>query len=576
MLHQRLIKMAKNIKGHLLLTTAAGCVLGMLILIQSFLVARIVNQGFLGGWGLKELQPFFAGLLIVILLRSLIFWSRDLLAHQGASKFKEDLQQQLLARIFALGPIYGRQQDAGYLINTITEGVESLQIYFSRYLPALALAAIVPLGILIVVLPRDLLTGFIFLCTAPLIPLFMILIGNMAEAKAQKQWSLLGRINSHFLDVLEGLPTLKLLQKTTDQGRVIAQLSKKWTDSTMGVLRIAFLSAFFLEFFATISTAMVAVFLGLRLIHGTITFEAAFFLLLLAPEFYGPLRNLGTHYHSGLAGTKAAASIFAILDTPLPQRKKGNVLAQASHARRGITMTRLSFTYPGEKQALKNISLTINPGEKVALVGPSGAGKSTILHLLMGFLEAQAGEIRVGAIPLKNFNRESWRRQVALVPQNPYFFHGTIKDNIALGKPRASMKEIKQAAANAAITAVIASLPQGYDTVIGKDGRNLSGGQRQRLAIARAFLMDTPLVLLDEATASLDRENEGLIQNVLKNLLTGKTALLVAHRLSTLEIVDRILVLEAGSVVEEGTHRELLARKGVYYQLRQAYEGVAP
>lgn len=574
-LNSRLAQLAKNMGIDLILIIGCGCLSGILILLQCFFLARIVNQSFLAGQGLKELQPWLVCLLGIILLRAFIFWRGEVLAHRGAKRVKETLRQRLLEHLFALGPVYGRQKDTGDMLNTLVEGIEFLEVYFSRYLPALALGAIIPVGILLVVFPRDLLTGLIFLFTAPLIPIFMILIGNLADARANKQWHILGRMNSHFLDVLEGLPTLKLLQRSRTQKEVIARLNKQWQDTTMGVLQIAFVSAFFLEFIMTISTAMIAVALGLRLVYGTITFEPAFFLLLLAPEFYGPLRTLGIHYHDGISGVKAAESIFALLDTPLPQQHQGIKSIAASDINQGIKFRQVSFAYQGEQLVLDNVSFDIKPGEHVALVGASGAGKSTILQLLMGFIEPQNGEILVGKDLLTDYNLHSWRNQVVLVPQTPYLFHTTVRENIALGRPEATLEEIHQAAAMAGIHQLISTLPDGYETIIGRGGRNLSAGQIQRIAIARACLMNTPLVLMDEATSSLDAENEKLVQEALKRLISGRTAVVVAHRLSTLTMVDWIIVMEKTKIIEEGTHQELLARKGAYYQLLQAYRGVA-
>lgn len=568
-----LLKLTKHMKKELILVILAGTLTGILIILQALIIARIVDSSFLKGLGLVALKPLFLFLLLIIILRAILFWLGEVLAHQGATLVKEKLRQELLEHLFVLGPVYGRKQDTGQLVNTLIEGIEALEVYFSRYLPNLALAAIIPLGILLVVFPQDLLTGFVFLLTAPLIPLFMILIGNLADARANKQWYILGRMSSHFLDVLDGLATLKLLNQSASQAKVIARLSKEWQTTTMSVLRIAFLSAFFLEFFMTISTAIVAVALGLRLIYGKIAFETAFFLLLLAPEYYTPLRTLGLNYHAGITGIKAASDIFNLLNTPLPPQQEGKNMVTPQILTKGVTFANISFAYDKEAYAIKDVSFTIKPREKLAIVGFSGAGKTTILRLLMGFITPQQGNILIGDTPLTDINIESWRKQIALVPQNPYIFHGTIRDNIAFAKPEASLKEIEVAAKLAEFRPVIETLPQGYDTIIGQGARTLSSGQMQRLAIARAFLINSPIVLLDEATASLDLENEKLIKLALQKLLVDKTAILVAHRLATIEMADKIIMMEKGQIVELGTHTQLLEAKGSYYQLRQVYGG---
>ncbi|CFX01222.1 ABC transporter type 1, transmembrane domain [Syntrophomonas zehnderi OL-4] len=569
-----LLKLTKHMKKEFILVIIIGTLTGILIIFQALTIARIVDGSFLKGLGLADLKPLFLGLLFIILFRAGLFWLGEVLAHRGATLVKENLRKELLKHLFALGPIYGRSQDTGHLVNTLIEGVEALEVYFSRYLPNLALAAIIPIGILLVAFPQDLLTSLIFLLTAPLIPLFMILIGNLADARANQQWYILGRMSSHFLDVLDGLATLKLLKQSASQAQIMSRLSQEWQTTTMSVLRIAFLSAFFLEFFITISTAIVAVALGLRLIYGKIAFETAFFLLLLAPEYYTPLRTLGVNYHAGITGIKAATDIFELLNTPIPPQQEGKKIVTPQILAKGIAFTNVSFAYNNETTAIKDVSFNIKPGEKLAIVGFSGAGKSTILRLLMGFVTPQQGNIFIGDTPLTDLYMDNWREQIVLVPQNPYLFYGSVKENIAFSRPKATLKEVKQAARLAEIHSIIETLPQGYDTIIGQGARTLSSGQKQRLALARAFLVDSPLVLLDEATTSLDPENEQLIKLALQRLLTNKTAILVAHRLATLEMADKIIVMEKGQIVELGTHKKLLEAKGSYYQLRQAYGGI--
>lgn len=573
MINQHLIKLAKNMGIDLFLIIAIGTISGISIIFQCFLIAKIIDAVFLKGQGLMDLNFDLLMLLSVIFLRALFFWLGEVLSQRGGIRVQTELRQTLLEKIFALGPIAGRQQDTGQLISTITDSVDALEDFFARYLPALALAGIIPLGILIMVFPRDPLTGLILLLTAPLIPIFMILIGNLADKWAKRQWHILSKMNSHFLDVLEGLTTLKLLQKSMHQTKVISRLSKEWAEATLGVLKIAFLSAFFLEFFMTISTALIAVSLGLRLVSGSIDFQIAFFLLLLAPEFYGPLRNLGTQYHSGVTASKAVENIFEILTLPLPEHKEARLVIHRTAFNNEIIFENVSFAYPDDRQALTNINLTINQGEKLALVGASGAGKSTILQLLLGFAHPQKGNIFIGNTPLKDISPASLRKQIALVPQKPHLFYGTVAENISLGKTNASFAEIKEAALKVGIHQTIMELPEGYQTIIGGGGRNLSSGQSQLVALARAFLVDAPLVLLDEATASLDPESEEAIQKALEELLKGRTALVAAHRLVTLNQMDRIVVLDQGELVETGTHEELSARQGFYYQLLTSYRG---
>ncbi len=552
-----------------------GSLSGLLIIAQCFLIAGVIDSTFLKGQGLADLSSGLLALLLIILLRAFLFWAGEIFALKGSLKVQTRLRQTILKKIFILGPIFGRQQDTGQLISALIDSVNALESFFARYLPALALAGIIPLGILIIVLPKDPLTALILLLTAPLIPLFMILIGNLADKWANKQWHILGRMNSHFLDVLEGLTTLKLLQKSIKQTKTIERLGQEWTITTMSVLRIAFLSAFFLEFFMTVSTALIAVSLGLRLLTGNMDFQTAFFLLLLAPEFYGPLRNLGTQYHAGISASKAAENIFEILNTFPPEAQPEGKLIDKEMLNEQIKFENVSFFYDDKSQALSSITFNLQPQEKLALVGASGAGKSTILQLLLGFAFPQKGQILIGDLPLSAFKPESLRQQIALVPQKPHLFRGTIAENIAFFNPAANLAEIKAAAIKVGLHQIIMELPDGYETLLGGEGHSLSSGQGQLIALTRAFLLDAPLVLLDEATASLDPESEKAIQEALQILLKGRTAIIAAHRLATLKQVDRIAVLDQGSLVEIGSKEELLANQSFYYRLLNSYLGSA-
>jgi len=407
------------------------------------------------------------------------------------------------------------------------------------------------------------------LFTAPLIPFFMTLIGRAAGELNRRQWQSLSRMSAHFLDVLQGLTTLKLFGRSRAQIEIIRQVSDRFRQTTLEVLRVAFLSALVLEMLATISTAIIAVEIGLRLLHGGLDFERAFFILVLAPEFYLPLRTLGIRFHAGVAGAAAAQRIFEVLETIPETTSPAAPLPIPSPI--WLRFDSVSYAY-GERPALQNVSFEIRPGERVALVGPSGAGKTTLTHLLLRFIAPHTGRILVGDVPLEQLDTDAWRAQIAWVPQHPYLFNASVADNIRLGCPDASAAQIAAAAENAHAAEFIQALPQGYDTLIGERGLRLSGGQAQRLALARAFIREAPLLILDEATANLDPQTEADIQDAVNRLLRGRTTLIIAHRLSTVYQADRILVLDGGRVVESGAHQELLRRDGLYRQLTMAYE----
>lgn len=468
---------------------------------------------------------------------------------------------------------------AGELVNTAIEGIESLEDYFARYLPQLALAGLIPLFMLLYIFPRDLQTGIIMLLTGPLIPVFMMLIGKLAEKKSLQQWRALSWMSAHFLDMLQGLTTLKVFGRSKDQARVIGRVSDSFRETTLSVLRIAFLSALVLEFMATISTALVAVALGLRLVYGQILFEEALFLLVIAPEFYQPLRNLGLQFHASMSGINAANRIFEVLDevknlTENDENLKNKELQAKIPINFDLAFRNISLVYERDgAAALNGVDFEVQPGERIALVGPSGAGKSSLFSLIMCFIKPTKGEILISGTPLNQFTLIQWRSQITYLSQQPYLFSGTIEENIRLARPEALDFEVREAAQKAAAHDFIVSLPQGYQTLVGEGGARLSGGQAQRIAIARAFLKDASLLLLDEATEGLDAESEHVIQDSLSELMEGRTVLMIAHRLNTVCQADRILVLDQGQIVETGSHQELLQQQGLYARFVREYRG---
>ena len=576
-LDRRLLRAARTARADLALTVGLGLLAGIVLVGQARVLSRVIGQAFLNGRSLPDLAPLLAILVALALARAALAWSSEVAAQRAAGRVKADLQDRLSAHLLALGPIYARGERTGELVNTIVEGVEALDAYIRHYLPQVALAALVPAALLIFIFPLDWVSGLVLLLTAPLIPVFMILIGSQANALTKRQWLSLSRMSAHFLDVLQGLTALKLLGRSREQTQIIANISDRYRHTTMGVLRVTFLSALVLEMVATIGTAIVAVGIGLRLLYGLLEFEQALFVLLLAPEFYLPLRLLGTRFHAGMSGVAASQRIFNLLDTPASasnsttkDTKDTKVVGQHLHG--SIELRDVYYAYDGgQRPALNGLSFELLPGQKLALVGPSGAGKTTAAYLLLRFIEPDQGIITVGGRPLSEFSPPAWREQVAWVPQNPYLFYGTVADNIRLARPDAGLDQVIHAARQANAHLFIDALPQGYDTVIGERGSRLSGGEAQRIALARAFLTGAPLLILDEATANLDPYTEALIQEATASLLRDRTALIIAHRLGTVRRADRILVMDGGRIVQQGTHDLLVQRDGLYRRLIGAY-----
>jgi ATP-binding cassette subfamily C protein CydD len=570
MFSRRLFAFARSSGLALTLTILLGWSGGLLTILQAWYMASIVNAVFLNGATRAVLGAPLGILLAVVIIKAVSIWGAELSANAVAQRVKADLRGRLLSHLTALGPAFTQGERTGELATAAVEGVEALDAYFSQYLPQLVLSASIPLTILLLIFPIDILTGVVFLLTAPLVPFFMILIGKSAEIQTGRQYASLSRLSAHFYDVLQGLTTLKALGQAKGQAKVIAEVSEQYRDVTMQVLRVTFLSAMALELLTTLSTAIVAVEIGLRLLYGKLEFLPAFFILVVAPDFYLPLRQLGLKYHAGMSGSTAAKRIFEILDTPLPETAAGANLAAPflQTTRFEISFESVSYQYPGrDNPAVRGLSFQLPEGQLTALVGASGAGKSTIASLLLRFIEPATGQIAVDGKALVDIPAETWRSQVAWVPQNPYLFHDSLGANLRLAKPAASEAELVQACEQAGLMDFIATLPEGFESLIGERGARLSGGQAQRLALARAFLKDAAFLLLDEPTSSLDPGLEAELRGSVQRLLKGRTALVIAHRLSTVYQADQILVLEGGQIVETGKHRELIARQGVYAAL---------
>ncbi len=558
----RLLRYAGAARGYLVVTVALGLAGTALILAQAGLLAHALATA-----ARSDVAATLAGtltaLLIVVAARAAVSYGGEVTALRAAATVKSQLRRAVTARALRLGPGWLGSQRAGEIATLSTRGLDGLDTYFARYLPQLVLGVLVPIAVVVRVAAADWISAVVIAVTLPLIPLFAVLVGWHTKAQTRKQWRLLATLGGHFLDVVEGLPTLKVFGRARAQEEVVAKVTDDYRRTTMATLRVAFLSALVLELAAAVATALVAVEVGLRLLYGHIGYETALLVLLLTPEAFLPLRAVGAQFHASMEGAAAAGRAFEILDTPVPDGPTGQPTEAARPARAAaptvaadlrfaeIRLDAITATYPGRSRpALDGVSLTVAPGERIVLTGPSGAGKSTLLALLLRFLAPAAGIIEAGGVDVTATDLEQWRRQIAWVPQQPYLFSGSAADNIALGQPGASRAAIGRAAELAGAAEFIDSLPRGYDTPLGERGLRLSAGQRQRIALARAFLRDAPLLLLDEPTAHLDPAGAGLIASALDTELADRTVILISHGQGwAARGGGRVLSLEHGTLV---------------------------
>ncbi|MFD0316072.1 thiol reductant ABC exporter subunit CydD [Streptomyces flavalbus] len=534
----RLLRHARATRRFLIAVVGLGGVGAVLVIAQAMLIAETVVGAFQHGRSVAELRTPLLLLVAVAGGRALVAWLTELAAHRASAAVKSELRGRLLERAVRLGPSWLSGQRTGSLVALATRGVDALDDYFSRYLPQLGLVVVVPVAVLARIVTEDWVSAAIIVVTLPLIPVFMMLIGWATQSRMDRQWQLLSRLSGHFLDVVAGLPTLKVFGRAKAQAESIKRITGEYRQATMRTLRIAFLSSFALELLATLSVALVAVTIGMRLVHGDMDLYVGLVVLILAPEAYLPLRQVGAQYHAAAEGLAAAEEIFTVLETPVPESGHRPVPDGE------IAFEHLTVRYPDRAaDAVSEVSFTVAPGETVALVGPSGAGKSTLLHALLGFVPPTGGRVRVGGADLADLDLEQWRSRVAWVPQRPHLYAQTIAENVRLARPDADDDAVRQALADAGALEFVDALPRGTDTLLGEDGAGLSAGQRQRLALARAFLADRPVLLLDEPTAALDGATEAEVVAAVRRLAAGRTVLLVVHRPALLEVADRVVRL---------------------------------
>ncbi|MEZ9864569.1 cysteine/glutathione ABC transporter permease/ATP-binding protein CydD [Vibrio breoganii] len=552
---------SKLAKRWLTLTVVAGVASAVVLIIQASLIAQILHSLIIEHADKYDLVPHFIGLGATVILRSALAWGREIAGYRSGEQVRIYIRGLVVDKMRRLGPGHIKGKTAGAWGTMLIEQVEEMQDFFAKYLPQMALSALIPFMILVVVFPLNWVSGLIFLITAPLIPFFMALVGKKAADANRKNFKALQRLSGHFYDRLQAMTTIRLFDRATDEKEQLHAASEVFRERTMSVLKIAFLSSAVLEFFTSISIALTAVYFGFTFIgelnfghYGTsVTLFTGLFILILAPEFYQPLRDLGTFYHAKQQAIGAAESIVDFLNIEEP-KQESNKQVITSEENCVITASDLIVTSTEGKVLVGPVSFTLETGKKTALVGPSGAGKTSIMNALLGFLPYQ-GSLTINGTELSEVDLNSYRSMVSWVGQNPLLVHGTIAENLNLAEKTFSSQELQDKIKQAHADEFIDKL--GLDHAISDRSGGLSVGQAQRIALARALLQDGQFWLLDEPTASLDARSESLINESLQSALVNKTALMVTHQLGNLQQMDQILVLESGALTQQGSYSEL-------------------
>lgn len=549
-------KLAYQQKKLMAFLAVASVLKGLAMVGQALFFVWVTTDVFLGGASFGEIVPLLVGLLAAILLRVASGYAIGRSGVELASKVKRELRQKLIAS-FASDPLLSSfQGQSGQKVSLLLDAVDETDGYFNKYIPQMIQTYTIPLILLAVIFSQHWVTGLIILITAPFIPVFMALVGIRTKEKADAQMEQLGRFSGTFLDVLQGLPTLKLLGQAERQKATIKKSSLDFRDATMDVLKSAFLSSLALEYISMLSMGIIALEIGLRLVvFDSLTFFTAFFVMILVPDFFNMLKDFGSAFHTGRSSAAAAGKLSEEL-----AKERRNVQFGSAELPEGpvhLTLDNLEFQYE-EGFGLGPVSVDIPPLSQIAIIGKSGSGKSTLLHSIAGLLPVSYGSIRVNGMPREEIAERSWFAKMSYISQHPYLFAGSIRENIAIGADRTvTDEEVAAAAEQAGISELVRSLDKGFDTPIGESGRGLSGGEKQRIALARAFLKQPTLVLFDEPTTGLDLKTEQILQRSIQELGKRATILTVAHRLHTVKQADRILVLEDGNVAASGTREEL-------------------
>ena len=498
-------------------------------------------------------------LVAVILCRAALGYFSECYSRRGAMDIKTNIRSRLLNRLFQLGPAYTQTKGSAKVAHLLHQGVDSLEDYFAGYLPVIAYCAVIPLAILIAVFPIDWQSGLILLFTAPMVPFFMILIGHKAQRLNEEHWAKLQRMSSHFLDIIQGLTQLKIFNASRREIAAVKKISDDYGDETMGILKIAFLSSFVLEFLASISIALVAVILGFRLYYGDVDYIFALWVLLLAPEFYLPFRQLGTQYHAKMAGVSAAEDLIEVLNEPQIQASQQDTFI----APFTINLAQAEFAYPERSNALTNVTIEFSSHGLYAVIGDSGSGKSTLTDMVLGFVQPNAGQVMINDKPLTSANRDQWLKHCGWISQQAQIFYGSLAFNVAMSDDYQD-ELVLEALEKSGLASFVQTLEQGIKSTIGEAGAGISGGQAQRLALARVFYHQPDVLILDEPTSHLDQQTEKIITSSINAYAKNHIVIVIAHRLHTVIDAKNIIVLEQGKVIESGTHQSLLNHDGYY------------
>jgi thiol reductant ABC exporter CydD subunit len=539
-LDPRLLKYASTTRNYLAFATVNGIVTAGIVITQAIVLGELLASVFIGGKQFADVKGQLILLAVLVIVRAISAWFSDYISARSSATAKSELRMAVLTRSAKLGPAWINSKRSSDLTNTATRGLDALDIYFSRYLPQLVLSAIIPLAVGVAILTQDILSAVVVALTVPLIPFFMALVGWVTQSKVDKQWHSMQALSGHFLDLVSGLPTLKAFNRSRFQAKTIKSVGEDYRTSTMGVLRISFLSSLVLELIATLSVALVAVAIGLRLVNGTMQLREGLIVLLLVPEVYLPLRQVGANFHAVAEGLEAANHMFEILEHPLVE--DGNDSKTSCPEPKKITITNLTYTYPlAQTPALTNLSATYSEGSISVLTGVSGSGKSTALSALLKFFAPDSGSIQVDGLDLANIDTASWRKHVAYLPQNPWLPNGTVRDALLMAG-NASDSDLMSICLRAGLDfSDQIQFPSGLETIVSTSS-GLSAGQRRRIALARVFIRDSKVVILDEPTASVDGDTEELVIKAVQEMsAAGKIVIAVAHRPAMVSIADQVI-----------------------------------